>query len=360
MTELVLTRSTVAPAFERVADAFCANFEREDAYREVGAAFSVQRGGEVLVDLAGGVLEKGGTDPWQSDTLVNVYSTTKGITALTIALLVERGAIAYEAPVSHYWPAFRGDGKERISVAEMLSHQAGLPGFRQPLSLEDLYDHERMAALLADQVPFHTPGEATCYHPLTFGFLADALVRHATGEDLRSWVQTLIHGHMGLDVFIGCPDAERSRTARLEPPPALDPDVLATLPIAVQAALGNPVMKAETAATDGWRDACLPAANGHASATGLAGLFSLLTNDGRLGKHPVLGQDTLAGLCKVRSNRVDQLLQLPMAWCAGLLRNTAGLYGPVDDVYGHSGWGGSFACADRRNGLSFAYVCNRM
>lgn len=349
-----LTLAQLAPGFEPLAEAFRANFRRDDNYREVGAALCLLRHGEVLANLAGGSVAVGAASPWRQDTLVNVYSTTKAVVALAIAMLVDRGALAYDAPVSRYWPAFRGQGKEQLTVAEMLSHQAGLSGFRQQVSQEDLYDSERMENLLAAQAPYHPPGKATCYHPVTFGFLANGLVRHATGRDLRHWVHTLFQEPLDLDVFLGCPRAVRDRVATLVPPPAVDFPALSAMPELVQSALANPVITAEAAATDGWREACLPAANGHASAAGLARLFSLLT-DGKS-----LQAQTLNALYTVRSTRRDALLQLPMAWCAGLVRNTTGLYGPVEHVYGHSGWGGSFVCVDPDNGLSFAYVCNRM
>ncbi|MEQ9394835.1 serine hydrolase domain-containing protein [Haliea sp.] len=348
------TVTQVAPGFEPLAEAFQANFQRNDDYREVGAAFCLLRHGEVLANLAGGVTAVSGENPWRQDTLVNVYSTTKAVVALAIAILVERGVLDYEAPVNDYWRDFRGHGKEKLTVAELLSHQAGLPGFQQAVSLQDLYDSERMENLLAQQAPIHPPGENTCYHPITFGFLANALVRHATGRDLRYWVDTLFHRELGLDVFIGCPGAESGRVATLIPPTAADPSDLEAMSEVVRLALTNPVIPAEVAATAAWRKAALPAANGHASAAGLAHLFSMLT-DGQS-----LDAQTLKALFKVRSSRQDALLQMPMAWCAGLVRNDTGLYGPVKNVYGHSGWGGSFVCVDPDKGLSFAYVCNRM
>lgn len=285
---------------------------------------------------------------------MNVYSTTKAVVALVIAILVDRGALDYDAPVSHYWPDFGSHGKDRLTVAEMLSHQAGLAGFQETVSLQDLYDTERMEDLLAKQEPSHPPGENTCYHPVTFGFLANGLVRRATGRDLRDWVDTVFQRELGLDIFIGCPGTEVGRVATLIPPPHVDLPAPEAIPQAVRLALTNPVIPAEAAATAAWRNAILPAANGHASAVGLAQLLSRLIDGSSL------GAQTREALFKVRSVRQDALLQSPMPWCAGLVRNQTGLYGPVENVYGHSGWGGSFVCADPDNGLSFAYVCNRM
>ncbi len=353
-------RGFAAPGFEPVVTAFRDNFSADRDRPELGAAFALFRDGELVVDLAGGVRDATGGEPWTSDTLVNVYSTTKVITALTIAVLVDRGALAYDAPVCRYWPAFAAAGKENITVAELLSHQAGLAGFRDPLTLEALYDNEARAAQLAAQAPWHAPGEDTCYHPITFGFLADGLVRGATGRDLRNWTEELFHGEAAPDYYLGCPGEARSRVARLEGPPDADLIALHNAPADAVAALTNPPITAEASATDAWRDASLPAANGHASAAGLARLLSIIATRGRLDGAELLSAATLADLCTVRSERPDRLLQMPLAWCAGVLRNTAGLYGPRPGVYGHSGWGGSFACAEPEAGIAFAYVCNRM
>jgi CubicO group peptidase (beta-lactamase class C family) len=350
----------VAPGFEPVATAFRQNFAAEREAPDLGAAFVLLRDGEAVVDLVGGYRDPARQDPWTRDTLVNVYSTTKAVTALAIAALVERGHIAYDTAVADFWPAFAAAGKDSVTVGQLLSHQAGLAGFREPVSLEALYDSEARAAQLAAQTPWHPPGADTCYHPMTFGFLADGLVRAATGRDLSSWVSELFDRSGEADCYLGCPRTEAGRVATLVPPPAADLSALANAPPDALAALTNPAVTAEAAATKAWREASLPAANGHASAAGLARLLAIVASGGRLDGEPLLGEETLAGLCRVRSERPDRLLQLPLAWCAGLLRNTAGLYGPRPEVYGHSGWGGSFACADPGAGIAFAYVCNRM
>lgn len=353
-------RGLIEPGFEAVAAAFRENFAEDSAQPELGAAFAVYRGEKPLVNLAGGFRDQDRSQSWTADTLVNVFSTGKGVAALVIAMLVERGLLDYEAPVCRYWPEFSSDGRERLTLGQLLSHQSGLAGFREPVTLDQLYDTRAMATRLASQVPFHQPGQDTCYHPVTFGILADTVVEGATGSTLREWFSCLLQDDLGLDIFIGCPAHERARTADLTAPPPPDLAALASLPEDAQAALANPAIKAHFAATDAWRDASLPAANVHASAQALAQCFSILARGGELHGRRLLGNDTLEALCKTRSQRPDRLLKMAMPWGAGLVRNTMGLYGPGDTVWGHSGWGGSFACADRQHGISFAYTCNRM
>ncbi len=349
-----------AAGFEPVIEAFRANFKRRDNYRDLGAAFCVVQAGRVIVNLAAGHRHPDAPGAWEADTLVNVFSTTKGLVALALALLVEEGYLEYEQSVANYWPEFAAAGKESITVAQLLSHQAGLAGFRIDVAPEALYDRASLAAQLASQPAFHAPGEATCYHPMTFGFLADELARRASGSGLRQIVRERFQHGLGLDLYIGCPASERDRLASLVAPPTVELALPAELPEDARSALANPQVQAAWANTDIWLDAELPAANGHASAEALAKLFSVLASGGRFEDRHLLSPATIEQFCTVRSSRQDHLLQLPMQWCAGVIKNTAGLYGPAVGSFGHSGWGGSFVCADVERDLAMAYVCNRM
>ena len=171
-----------APGFEPVREAFAANFERPADYREVGAALAVFRRGERVVDLWGGHADPARTRPWRRDTLVNLWSTTKGVAALCVARLVDRGALAYGQRVADFWPQFAAAGKGQITVAQILSHQAGLPGFAEPTSLDELYDQELCAARLAAQAPLWEPGTANGYHAATWGVHVAEIVPPAEGR----------------------------------------------------------------------------------------------------------------------------------------------------------------------------------
>src|SRR5262249_50845811 len=151
--------------------------------------FSVVHDGEVVVDLWGGYADKARTRPWAADTLTNVWSTTKGVAAICIAMLVDRGRCSYEDPVARYWPEFAANGKAGVNIAQMISHQAGLCGFAEPVTLETIYNQEKAEALLAAQAPFWPPGEQCGYHALTVGILVNALVRRLEGRTLASFVR---------------------------------------------------------------------------------------------------------------------------------------------------------------------------
>ena len=353
-------KGTVAPGFEAVRDAFLTNFLRTDHYRERGAGFTVYRGNELLVDLHGGYSYPRGAGTYHADTLVNVYSTTKGATAICLALLVDQGLLDYERNVSHYWPEFGANGKQEITVAQALSHQGGLPGFFEPIRPESLFDRERMVSLLAAQQPLYTPGTRTVYHAITYGFIADEIARRVTGSGIRELLETAFQQSLGIDFFIGVPEALDRRVSDIIAPLTADRPVPGELCDAAVLALSNPTLPAEFPNRRDWRHAELPAANGHASANGIARLYSVIANRGSIAGRQFLQQETIAALTRVRSSRIDGLLGIPVAWCAGLAKNNLGFYGPGPETVGHSGWGGSFGCADQSSGLAMGYTCNQM
>jgi len=350
----------VTPGFERVRDCFAANFERDDAYREIGASLAVYRGAELVVDLSAGFRDAERTALWTRDTLANVWSTTKGITAIAVAVLVERGLIDYAAPVAHYWPEFAQNGKAAITVSQLLSHQAGLPGFIEPTSVADFYDWPVVTARLASQPPMWESGTKNSYHAMTFGFLAGELIRRVSGLSVGQFVATQLASPLGADIFIGLPESEEHRVAPLVAPrvePTFDP---ASLTPEAVAALFNPPMTPTTPNQRAWRAAEIPAGNGHASAIGLARLYAALANGGSLDGIRIMSPDTIAALASVRTRRVDLMLGFAPNWGAGVSGNAAGLFGPKPNVFGHCGWGGSFGCADSEAAVSIGYVMNQM
>jgi CubicO group peptidase (beta-lactamase class C family) len=201
----------VAPGYEGVRDAFTANL---DAGMDIGASFAVYRNGEALVDLWGGHVDGPGSTLVAEDTLFSVWSTTKGLTALCIAMLVDRGRLAYEEPVAAYWPEFAAAGKGAITVGQLMSHQAGLTGTREPVTLEDYYGHDRVAALLAAQEPYFRPGRWG-YHAVSFGTLAEELVRRVDGRTIGRFFAEEIAGKLGLDVHFGLQESEDHRQATM-------------------------------------------------------------------------------------------------------------------------------------------------
>lgn len=346
---------TLAPGFERVADAFTANFaERGD----VGAAVAVTVDGELVVDLHGGIADPESGRAWAADTLVNVWSTTKGVTAACFAMLADRGGIDLDAPVARYWPEFAAAGKQDVTVAMLLSHQAGLCGFRDPARMEDFYDAEAAASRLAAAEPFWVPGTQSGYHAITIGFLATALFRRAEGRSIRDFVRDEL-GH--LDIHIGLPTARTAAAATMIAPPELSSSNLAgEFTPAQAAALANPLIDPLAPNHPAWRAAEIPSANGFATARGLARLYGALAHDGRLDGQRLAAPEVIARATAEQISGLDAVLSVEASWGCGFLRNSNGVYGPNSAAFGHSGWGGSFAFADPDSGIGMAYTMNRM
>src|SRR6201996_5257602 len=203
--------------FQSVADAFQANL---DNGTDVGASFAATVEGELVVDLWGGWADEARTRPWEKDTIINVYSTTKTMTALTALLVADRGLIDFDAPVARYWPEFAANGKERVKVSHLMSHSAGLSGWKEPISKEDLYDWDKATSLLAAQAPYWEPGTQPGYHALTQGYLVGEVVRRITGRTLGTFFRQEVAEPLGADFHIGLPASEDDRVADLIPPPA--------------------------------------------------------------------------------------------------------------------------------------------
>jgi CubicO group peptidase (beta-lactamase class C family) len=353
---------TVAPGFEPVRERFAANFRRNDPCREVGAALAVFLGERCIVDLWSGHMDASRTQPWRKDTLLNVYSTTKGIAAVCVATLVERGVLSYDDTVASVWPEFAHNGKQAITIAQVLSHQAGLPAFDEPTTLQDLYDWHGRCAALARQKPRWVPGEKTAYHPITYGYLAGEIVRRASGRrSIGEFVQQEIATPLAADFFIGLDPALHRRAAEtLAPKNLIDPSALPSIE-ETRGSVTNPLLHPLAANTAAWRQAELPALNGHASAEGIARIYAMLANGGAFAGRRLLSSATIDRMMRVLSKRMDLTLGMEASWAAGVVLNdTTTFFGPNPRTYGHSGWGGSFGCADPERRLAIGYVCNQM
>lgn len=352
----------VEPEFEPVRDCFAANFDRSDEYRELGAAFAVFRGGDLVVDLYGGFRDAGRTRPWQPDTLANIWSSTKGITAVAVAILVDRGLVDYGDLVGKHWPEYACRGKEATTVSHLLSHQAGLPGFAEPISMEQFYDWEVVTERLANQAPMWEPGTKNSYHAMTFGFLAGEIVRRASGMSIGTFVRKELTGALDADFHIGLSASEDARVAELVPSPLeLELDFSAAPPDPeALASITNPTLVPTLPNDRAWRAAQIPAGNGHATAVGLAKLYAVLANAGSFNGRRILRPETIDKLDRVQTERVDILLGIAPMWRNGLFGNIGGMYGSAPSAIGHSGWGGSFGSADRESAMAMGYVVNQM
>ncbi|WP_417449167.1 serine hydrolase domain-containing protein [Kordiimonas sp.] len=343
--------------FAAVREAFMANFEE---HAEVGAAFAVVHKGELVVDLWGGYADAAGTRLWRPDTVSNVWSTTKGVAAICFALLVERGMVNYDDRVATFWPEFAARGKGEITVAQLLSHQAGLCGFREPVTMQDIADQAKAEQLLADQAPYWQPGTRSGYHAVTYGPLVNALFRRIEGRTLAQFLEEELARPYGLEISVGLPEAEAGRASELVAPPNLSsPDANPAPSPEQQAALANPVLDPLDANTAVWRQAQIPSVNGFATAKALARLYGMMS-DGTLDGDRLISPETLAMASAVRIEGEDLVLGLEVKWAAGFLRNIHNVYGDSDAAFGHSGWGGSLAYADPDRKLGVAYVMNAM
>jgi CubicO group peptidase (beta-lactamase class C family) len=205
----------MAEGFPEVRAAFDGNLASGE---DVGASFCVTVDGETVVDLWGGFADEGRTRPWRDDTIVGVYSTTKTMTALTALLVADRGELDFDAPVARYWPEFAAGGKEGVTVAQLMSHSAGLCGWREPITRNDLYDWEKATALLAAQEPFWTPGTMSGYHAMTQGYLVGEVVRRISGRSLGTVFRDEVAAPLGADFHIGLPAPGRGAARRSRRP----------------------------------------------------------------------------------------------------------------------------------------------
>lgn len=365
MTTSVDIQGSCEPRFEKVRQAFAENFAERG---EVGAAVSIVHQGKMVVDLWGGHVDTERSRAWQKDTLVNVFSTTKGITALCVHMLVDRGQLDLDAPVAKYWPEFAQAGKDHIPVRYVLSHQAGLAGVRRKLTAQDLYNWQTVTDALASQEPWWEPGSQHGYHALTYGYLVGELIQRITGLTTGAFLRQEISEPLGVDFHIGVSEDFDPRIADLIPPPRLPAGqaeplaALAGQPKSMPAAaLANPAVSAQLANTREWRAAELPAANGHGTARALAQVYGALAHDGVLEGKQLLSPQTLATAIEQQCAGQDAVLRVDMSWALGfILSGTTKLYGPNPQAFGHSGYGGSFGCADSRGQLGIGYTMNAM
>ncbi|SNS83020.1 CubicO group peptidase, beta-lactamase class C family [Streptosporangium subroseum] len=322
-----------------------------------------------VVDLWGGHTAPDRARLWERDTLVNVWSTTKGVTALCAHMLADRGLLDLDAPVSAYWPEFAAGGKQDIPVRHLLSHRAGLAGPREPTSVEELFDGKLMTSRLAAMEPWWEPGTVSGYHAMSYGFLVGEVIRRIDGRSVGAFLREEVTGPLGVDFFIGLPESEDHRVAELVHPPASgsseQAEVIAQMHPAAVAALANPPVGAAEANSLPWRRAELPAAGGHGTAGAVAQLYGIAASKGRFGDRKVLGESAVERMREGQGACVDLVLGAGFGgeteiglgyWLSG----PRGSYGPNPRAFGHDGYGGSFGLADPEAGLSIGYVMNRM
>jgi CubicO group peptidase (beta-lactamase class C family) len=368
VSDLPLVQGECHPRFAAVREAFARNLRDRD---EIGAAVAVVVDGTTVVDLWGGYAGLDRTRPWERDTIVNVYSCTKGMTALCAHRLVSEGRLDLDAPVADYWPEFAQAGKESLPVRWLLGHRAGLAAVRRLLPGDALYDWDAMCATLAAETPWWTPGTAHGYHAVTFGWLVGEVVRRITGRSLGTYFRQEIAEPLELDFHIGLPAAEHARCAELSGIP-MPPDedrvhlaaVIMSDPEGLAArAFMNPPSMALGVNNAAWRSAEIPGANGHGGARDLARSYGALARGGDQDGVRVLDPAGIARCREEQSHGPDLVLPISTRFGLGFMlpqdRHDA-RFGPSPRAFGHPGAGGSVGFADPDSRVGFGYVMNRM
>ena len=346
--------------FEPVRDALR---EQLDSGNELGASIAIDLEGTTVLDVWGGFRDAGRSAPWERDTIVNVWSTTKTVTNLAALMCVDRGLLDPYERVAAYWPEFAANGKEAIEVRHVLSHTSGVSGWDAPFAVEDMYDREAATARLAAQAPWWEPGTASGYHALNQGHLVGELVRRVSGKRLSTFVAEEIAGPLDADFRIGAAEVDAARIAPVVPPPPLPFD-LATLDPAspMYRTFTGPPAEAEAANTPGWRGAEIGAANGHGNARSVARILRVLALGGAAGGVRLLSPETIDVIFDEQSHGVDLVLAVSLRFGIGWALPEAETvpYVPQGRACYWGGWGGSVILTDLDRQVTVSYMMNRM
>jgi CubicO group peptidase (beta-lactamase class C family) len=351
---------------QRLKPLFRENFEK---FGELGAAVSIWQDGKPVVDLHGGFCDVRREKPWQADTLVLIWSATKGIASACVLHLLQKHRINIHRRVAEFWPEFGQAGKEKIMLSQLLSHQAGLCALDARV---DVLDYGAVIRALEVQKPLWPPGTAHGYHARTFGFLLDELVRRIAGKTLSQYWREVFAQPLKLDLWIGLPEEENTRAATVyaakggRPPEPkqfyvdlVTPGTLArktfSLPYGLQSVSGmnTPAVRAQSIVSFG----------GIGGASALAKFYSMLANGGKLGR-TFFSREAIASMTTTLTDGMDRVFQIPTSFSAGFMKDpqnaTRRMFGTSPKAFGHPGAGGANAFADPENRIAFAYVMNQM
>ena len=367
MADNIEIQGQIDPRFKRVKDEFAANFATRG---EVGAAVAITLDNRPVVDLWAGFADRAKTKPWTRNTIVNVWSTTKGPAAMCLHRLAEEGRLDLDARVSSYWPEFAQAGKEKVPVTYLLNHKAGLPAIKATIPDEMLYDWEAMTSALAAHTPWWEPGTRHGYHAFTYGYLIGEVLRRITGKTLGTYFREEFAAPLSLDFHIGLDAKDDERVAQMigaDPPPPgqttlfteafKDPESVSSKALANPASL----MKVKTINTREWRGAEIAAANGHGTARALARLYGALACGGEVDGVHVLSAESIAAMLHRAVQWRGRGAVAADAFQSRLYAAEPGMaHGRNPRNFGHSGAGGSLAYADPDARIGFAYVMNKM
>jgi CubicO group peptidase (beta-lactamase class C family) len=352
---------------DRLASLFEENFEQ---FGELGAAISAWQHGKPVVELSGGFRDTKREQPWTADTVVLFWSATKGLGSACLLHALQEREIPLDRRVVEFWPEFAQSGKSAITLGQLLSHQAGLTALDEPT---DVLDYPAVVAALEKQAPLWLPGTAHGYHARTFGFLVDELTSRITGQRVSDYWRKTFAEPLGLDIWIGLPEAEHIRAATIyaakaggEQKPAEFYRELVTPGTLVRKTFTSPAGLHSIAAmnTAVNRAANIVSFSGIGTASSLAKFYGMLANGGTFDGQRYFSAETIALMTTTLTSGMDRILQIPTAFSAGFMKDSPDaprrIFGPSASAFGHPGAGGSNAFADPENGISFAYVMNQM
>lgn len=340
--------------FAGVREAFAQNFS-EGA--ELGASFALFIEGKCVADLKGGWSDREKEKPWADDTLACVYSSGKAVITLLVARAVSDGLLAYDEPVSTWWPEFGANGKASITLADVLSHQAGLVGIAEEMPPEDWIYRERMTARIAAMAPLFPPRSASGYSPQLVGFIAGELMRRVAGKGIAEMLSDFGREY-GLEIFCGIEGEEAGRAAYMpKPPKAPDLGLLTELK---RIAFLKPWSAPAKVSREAWMAAEIPSSNIHSGARSLAEIVHPFANRGLFRGERMLSEKAIVAALKERIRGDDLVLPFNLSWAVGLMRNINGHFGPNRDAFGHAGFGGSSVLVDPEHRLTAAYVMSKM
>ncbi len=353
-------RQRITPLFEE-------NFQK---FGELGAGVSIWQNGKAIVDLEGGFKDARREHPWTTDTLVLIWSATKGVGSACVLHVLEEHKIEIERRVAEFWPEFAQAGKENITLAQLLSHRAGLAALDRKA---DVFDYAGVISALEEQKPLWPPGTAHGYHARTFGYLLDELVRRIAGQSLSEYWRKTFADPLNLDLWIGLPEKENPRVATIYAAKAGTPpqpkqfyiDLVSsgtlarktfTSPYGLHAisAMNDPTIRAKPIVSFG----------GIGSANSLAKFYAMLANGGEFDGRTFFSAKTMSWMTTTLTDGIDRVFQMPTAFSAGFMKDATSsvrrTFGGSTSAFGHPGAGGSHAFADPENKISFAYVMNQM
>jgi CubicO group peptidase (beta-lactamase class C family) len=355
------------PKFDKVKTLLEKSIASDD---DLGASIALNIDGKTVIDIYGGYADPEKTKPWEKDTIVNVWSSTKTISTLAVLILHDRGLLDVDENVAKYWPEFAANGKENVKVRHLLSHTSGVSGWEEPLTVAELLDTPAATERLAKQAPWWEPGTASGYHSVSMGNLLGEVVRRVSGQPLKQFVAEDIAGPLNADFQIGAKEESWGRIATIVPPPPAPVDFLSQLPkdsLFVKTFV-NPQMDGLTANTPEWRRAELGAVNGHTNARAIGTILSAISLGGSVNGHKFLSQKTIDRIFEQQSDGVDLVLGQPIRFgigyaIAGGGSETSVPFAPKGKdrkVCFWGGWGGSWEIMDLDKKVTLTFVMNKM